>query len=142
MRHRRQANLASIGMALLLMAFLIPGNAAAGKPEKLACEGNFQWNVAPEAQITSFECAVGKHGGEPSLIFNVAVKNVSSTNQRFRINIFLLDMDKAAGHLVPRKGKPPVVAAGEEAKVKIPFIKTGTMSKDMLVIVKTLSLDQ
>ena len=141
MKHPMKANLWSIGTALLVMVFLFTGNAAAGKPENVACEGNIQWNVAAEVQVTSFECALGEHGGEPSLIFNMAVKNVSDTDQRYRINIFLLDMDKAAGHLVPRKGKPPVVPAGEEAKVNIPFIKTTAMSKDMLVIVKTISLD-
>ena len=59
---------------------------------------------------------------------------------RYRINIFLEDMDKAAGHLVPRKGKPPVLEPGKAATVKIPFIGTDKESKKILVIVKTISV--
>jgi hypothetical protein len=65
--------------------------------------------------------------------------NASDTPLRFRVNIFLEDMDKAAGHLVPRKGKPPVVEPGQTASVKIPFIKTETLSDKVLVVVKTMS---
>lgn len=97
------------------------------------------WDVAPEAEVVNFACAMGEHGGEPSLLFTVGVKNVSDKAMRFRVNIFLLDMDKAAGHLVPRKGKPPVLAAGAEATVKIPFIKTTSMSQEIHVKVVPLS---
>jgi len=102
---------------------------------------NIVWEVAPEAEIVNFTCALGEHGGEPSLLFTVGVKNVSDKALRFRVNIFLLDMDKAAGHLVPRKGKPPVLAAGDEKTVKIPFIKTTTVSKKLHVIVVPMSSD-
>ena len=102
---------------------------------------NIIWEVAPEAEIVNFACALGEHGGEPSLIFNVGVKNVSDKDLRFRINIFLLDMDKAAGHLVPRKGKPPVLKSGAEETVKIPFIKTTAVSKKIQVIVVPMSSD-
>jgi hypothetical protein len=50
-------------------------------------------------------------------------------------------MDKAAGHLVPRKGKPPVLQPGKGATVKIPFIGTDKESKQILVVVKTISVD-
>jgi hypothetical protein len=69
------------------------------------------------------------------------LENVSDTALRYRINIFLEDMDKAAGHLVPRKGKPPVLEPGKSASVKIPFIGTDKESKEILVIVKTISVD-
>lgn len=126
----------------LLLAFSSQSFATAEKmPQNVACDGKIDWQIAPDAEITSFECALGTHGIDAALIFKATLKNVSQTPLRFRINIFLLDMDKAAGHLVPRKGKPPVVAPGEEAKVKIPFIKTEAMSNDMMVIVKPLATD-
>ena len=58
---------------------------------------------------------------------------------RFRVNIFLLDLDKAAGHLVPRKGKPPQIAVGEAKTVKIPFIKTTDMPRKIHVRAVPLS---
>jgi hypothetical protein len=48
-------------------------------------------------------------------------------------------MDKAAGHYVPRKGKPPVVDPGKTATVKIPFIGTDKMAKKVNVMVRTMS---
>jgi hypothetical protein len=50
-------------------------------------------------------------------------------------------MDRASGHLVPRKGKPPVLEPGKSASVKIPFIGTEQESKKILVIVKTISVE-
>ena len=45
------------------------------------------------------------------------------------------------GHLVPRKGNPPVLEPGKGATVTIPFIGTDQESKKILVIVKTISVD-
>ena len=50
-------------------------------------------------------------------------------------------MDKAVGALVPRKGKPPVVEPGKEAKIKMPFIGTEAQSKKVTVVVKTITVD-
>ena len=91
------------------------------------------------AKLTQFDCIVGIHGGQPSLIFTVGVENTTANPLRYRINIFLEDMDKAAGHLVPRNGKPPVLEPGKSETVKIPFIGTGKESKQILVVVKTIS---
>jgi hypothetical protein len=50
-------------------------------------------------------------------------------------------MDKAAGHYVPRTGKPPAVAPGKTETVKIPFMKTDKMSKNILVVVTTMDIE-
>jgi hypothetical protein len=75
------------------------------------------------------------------LIFTVGLQNPTDKPLRYRLNIWLEDMSKAAGHYVPRKGKPPVVAPGKTETVKIPFIKTNEMSKDILVVVTTMEMD-
>ena len=71
----------------------------------------------------------------------IGLELISDQPQRYRVNIFLEDMDKAFGHLVPRKGSPPVLEAGKSATVKIPFIGTDKESKKILVMVKTVSVD-
>jgi hypothetical protein len=81
---------------------------------------------------------VGEHGGYPSLIFTVSLENPTEAPLRYRLNIWLEDMSKAAGHYVPRKGKPPVVEPGKSTTVKIPFIKTDKLSKDILVVVTVM----
>lgn len=136
--------IASMGAVLvlgLIVGFGLIGCAGKGAPEKANCDAKITWQVAKEAKLTQFDCIVGIHGGQPSLIFTVGLENAADKAYRYRINIFLEDMDKAAGHLVPRKGKPPVVQPGKGATVKIPFIGTGKESKQILVVVKTISID-
>jgi hypothetical protein len=97
------------------------------------------WEVAPEAEIGNFNCELGKKGMDPAFIVTMELKNVGTKPLRFKVHVFLDDMDKASGHLVPRKGKPPVVAPGDVEKVNIPFIKTEAMSTEMTVVVKAMS---
>ena len=115
------------------------GWAGESAPEKTNCDAEIAWDVVKGAKLTQFDCALGKHGGQPALIYTVGLMNATDKPLRYRINIFLEDMDKAAGHLVPRKGKPPEIAPGEAATVKIPFIGTDKESKKILVVVKTIS---
>ena len=136
-----------VGRICLMMAILglmvTIGGCATAPPANVKavhCDtAKIAWEVAPEAEITELACSMGKLGMDPALIFTAALKNISNRPQRFRINIFLLDLDKANGHLVPRKGNPPVIAPGATATVKIPFIKTMAMPKKMLVRVVPMS---
>lgn len=108
------------------------------KPAEVNCAGAVEWQICNGAEITSFACELGSFKKKPALVYTVAVKNTSDKTHRYRLNIFLLDQDKAAGHLVPRKGKPPVVKPGETITVKIPFFKATKTSENMLVILKTI----
>lgn len=125
----------------LTLGVWLAGCAGKGAPEKTNCDASIKWDVTDEVKLTQFECALGKHGGQPSLIFTVGLENPTDKPLRYRLNIWLEDMSKAAGHYVPRKGKPPVVAPGKTETVKIPFIKTDKMSKDILVVVTTMEMD-
>ncbi len=139
MNRRKHAPMISVLILLLMGTFWQVGWAGEGAPEKTNCDAEIAWEVVNEAKLTQFDCAMGEHGGQPALIFSVGIMNPTDNPLRYRINIFLEDMDKAAGHLVPRKGKPPVVEPGKAATVKIPFIGTGNESKKILVVVKTIS---
>jgi hypothetical protein len=141
MKLMKIASMRAVLVLCLVVAFGLIGCAGKGAPEKTNCDAKISWQVAKEAKLTQFDCMVGMHGGQPSLIFTVGLENASDMPFRYRVNIFLEDMDKAAGHLVPRKGKPPVLKPGEAKTVKIPFIGTGNESKKILVIVKTISVD-
>jgi hypothetical protein len=125
----------------LTLAVGLAGCAGKGAPEKTNCDASIKWDVTDEVKLTQFDCALGKHGGQPSLIFTVGLQNPTDKPLRYRLNIWLEDMSKAAGHYVPRKGNPPVVAPGKTETVKIPFIKTDKLSKDILVVVTTMEMD-
>jgi hypothetical protein len=107
---------------------------------KVACPADIAWNVVPQADITSFSCTVTEFKKKPAVVFKVGVKNVSDKSQRFRVQIFLLEEGKAVGHLVPRKGKPPLLKPGQEKVVTCPVIKATQLPKKLEVVVKTISL--
>ena len=123
----------------LVLAMVLAFGCATGQHAKTPSEPRIAMEIAPEAEITEFESTLGTHQKDPALIFTVGIQNVTNQPMRYRLNIFLLDMDKGAGSLVPATGKPPVVEPGKTETVKVPFIKTDKESKDILVVVKTLS---
>ena len=140
MMRMKKVSLLAVLVLFVVWAFSVTTCAAQGKPVKSSCQADIEWQITPEAEIIQFDCAVGAFKKIPSLIFTVGIKNVSDKPLRYRLNIFLLDMDKGAGHLMPAKGKPPVVEPGKTLTVKVPFMKTTDMSKKILVVVKTLGL--
>jgi hypothetical protein len=127
----------------VLVGFVLAMGLALGcvtqQPAKTPSEPRIVMDVIPEAKITQFESAMGTHQNDPALIFTIGIQNVSNQPMRYRLNIFLQDMDKGAGSLVPATGKPPVLEPGNTQTVKIPFIKTDKESKDILVVVKPAS---
>jgi hypothetical protein len=141
MKRLKHASMMAVLILGLMGMFFQVGWAAEGAPEKVNCDAEIAWDVVKEAKLTQFDCALGESGGQPALIFTVGLENASDKSQRYRINIFLEDMDKGFGHLVPRKGSPPVLEAGKSATVKIPFIGTDKESKKILAMVKTVSVD-
>jgi len=141
MKLMKKASMRAVLVLCLIVALGLIGCAGKGAPEKANCDANITWQVAKEAKLTQFDCIVGINAGQPSLIFTVGVENATDKPYRYRVNIFLEDMDKASGHLVPRKGNPPVLQPGKGETVTIPFIGTGKESKKILVIVKTISVD-
>jgi len=141
MKRLKNTSLMSVLVVCLIAAFWLVGCAGKGAPEKTNCDAKISWEVAKEAKLTQFDCALGQSGGQPALIFTVGLENPTSTPQRYRLNIFLEDMDKAFGSLVPPKGNPPVVDPGKSQTIKLPFLGTDKASKKILVVVKTISVD-
>jgi hypothetical protein len=124
----------------LALGLWLASCAGKGAPEKINCDASIKWEVVDKAKVTQFDCALGKHEGYPSLIFTVGLENPTDKPLRYRFIIFLDDMDKANGYLVPRTGKPPVIEPGKGQTVKIPFMGTDKFSKKILVIVRTIEL--
>jgi hypothetical protein len=142
MHGRRYVCTAAGGLAVLCVALIWTGCATAppANVKMVDCQGAaIDWDVAPEAEIVDFACAMGTHGKDPALNFKVRLKNAAQEPLRFRLGVYLLDMDKAVAYLVPTKGKPPRLAPGQEATVTIPFIKTTAMAKKIMVRVAPMS---
>ena len=127
-----------LGCTLALTGFTASNSMAA--PSALSCAeaGSIDAQVVTEAEVVGFNCFFKDYKGVNSLQFEVKIKNVSSTDQRFRVNLFL-DNGKAVGGLLPRKGKPPVVKPGEVASFTYPFKGMAEKAGDVTLLVKTMS---
>jgi hypothetical protein len=127
-----------LGCTLALTGFTASNSMAA--PSTLSCAeaGSIDAQVATEAEVVGFNCFFKDYKGVKSLHFEVKIKNVSSTDQRYRVNLFL-DNGKAVGGLLPRKGKPPVVKPGEEASFTYPLKAMADKAGDVTLLVKTVS---
>ena len=135
------------GMSTWLLVILaLAGMALAGcagpkpKPgEVFSCvkESKLDKTIAPEAQLEEFSCVFKKKWGSETLHFNVAIKNVSNTDQRFKVNIFL-DNGKAVGGLLPRKIKKGLVNPGQTVKFVYPVKDMDEKPKAITLMIKTM----
>jgi hypothetical protein len=115
-------------------------NPVAVAPDYFACapKEKLTYSIAPEAQVTEFRCFIGKYKKVPSLYFLITVKNISKSDQRYRVNIFL-DNGKAVGGLIPRKTKKGLIKPGATATFKYPVKGMDARAKAVELIVKTMS---
>jgi len=111
---------------------------AASSALSCAEAGSIDAQVAPEAEVVGLDCYIKDYKGVPSLHFDVKVKNVSSADQRYRVNFFL-DNGKAVGGLLPDKGKPPVVKPGMEASFSYPVKGMAEKAGNVTLLIKTVS---
>lgn len=130
-------------LLLLSAVFVVPGPAlSSSKPanvQEVSCNGSeIAWEIAPEASVESLACSLGTHEGDPSLIVDVSLKNISDRDLRFRLTLFLDDLDKGVAWSIPLKGNPPVMKPGDVQSIKIPFMKTTELSRQMSVAVTVI----
>ncbi|MBU1181963.1 MAG: hypothetical protein KKE00_12230 [Proteobacteria bacterium] len=94
--------------------------------------------IAPEASLENFSCVIKKYEGADTLHFNVAVKNISTEDQRFRVNIFLAN-GKAVGGLLPVDTKKGLIKPGETAKFTYPVQGVIAAPGKIDLVIKTMS---
>ncbi len=126
---------------LLVLCFLAAalGGCAAIQEDwsLLECEPKLE-SIAPEAELVSFECFKKPFDGMDSVWFDVAVKNISQSDQRFKINIFLPD-GKGVGGLLPRTTKKGLIKPGAVAKFSYPAKGVAQVPNQVSVTIKTVS---
>ncbi len=134
-------------LTLLVYALALTGCATSSskanspaETSKLSCAeaGAIDAQVAAEAEVVGLDCSFKDYKGVKSLHFDVTLKNVSSDDQRYRVNLFL-DNGKAVGGLLPRTGKPPVIKPGEEASFTYPIQGMDEKAGNVTLMVKTVS---
>lgn len=129
-------------LIILATACLLPADyvGATDKPEEVfpcVAEGNLEKMVAPEAMLEDFSCVFKRWEGSETLHFNVAVKNISNADQRFKINIFL-DNGKGVGGLIPRKVKAGLIKPGATAKFTYPVSGMDKKPQNITLVIKTM----
>jgi len=94
--------------------------------------------IAPEASLEDLSCVIKPYEGADSLHFNVAVKNISPKDQRFRVQIFLSN-GKSAGGLIPEKIKDGLVKPGQTAKFTYPVTGMNHSPESIDLFIKTMA---
>ncbi len=129
-------------VVLALAGFLVAGCACkTPKPgEEFACvpDAKLEKTISPEAQLETLSCVIKDYDGKDTLYFNVTLKNISSEEQRYKVNIFL-DNDKAVGGLIPQKTKDGLVKPGESASFAYPVAGMAQRPKSIMLMIKTMS---
>lgn len=103
-----------------------------------AKDSDLNKTIAPEASLENFSCVVKKWDGANTLHFNVAVKNISNEDQRFKVNIFL-ENGKAVGGLLPRKTKNGLIKPGATAEFTYPVKGVDCAPGKIDIVIKTMS---
>ena len=127
-----------VATGLLFLSGAMTVTATAGDVFPCAKDSDITKTIAPEASLEDFTCLTKRYEGADALHFNVAVKNISSEDQRFKVNIFL-DNGKAVGGLLPVKTAKGLIKPGETAKFTYPVTGMNTTPGKIDVIIKTMS---
>lgn len=130
--------LLSVATGLLFLSGAMTVTANAGDVFPCANESDITKTISSEASLEEFTCVTKKYEGMDTLHFNVAVKNISSEDQRFKVNIFL-DNGKAVGGLLPRTTKKGLIKPGEIEKFTYPVMAMSAAPGKIDVIIKTMS---
>ena len=94
--------------------------------------------ISPEASLEDFSCVIKKWEGADNLHFNVTVKNISTEDQRFKVNIFL-ENGKAVGGLLPRKTNKGLIKPGETSSFSYPVNGMAGSPGKVDLLIKTMS---
>ena len=107
--------------AILSIIYLWPTNSVQAEEKTFPCtdEATLETDITTAAELTKFVCFFKTWKGTKTLHFKVALKNVSDTDQRFRVNIFLQN-GKAVGGFILRKIQKGLIKPGEVADFVYP----------------------
>jgi hypothetical protein len=122
----------------IIMGVFIAGHSLAGGVPPCISEGNIEKSITSEAMLTDFSCSFKMFEGAEVLHFNVALKNVSNTPQRFRVHIFL-DNGKAVGGLIPRKTTGGLVEPGQTASFEYPVNGMMGLPQEIILNISTIA---
>lgn len=109
-----------------------------GEVFSCAKDSDLNKTIAPEASLENLSCVVKKWDGADTLHFNIAVKNISNEDQRFKVNIFL-ENGKAVGGLLPRKTKKGLIKPGDIAEFTYPVKGMDCVPGKIDLLIKTMS---
>lgn len=114
---------------------------AENTPDVFPClddESKLEKMIAAEAEVAEFNCSLKKWEGADTLHFKVAVKNISASPQRYRVNIFL-DSGKSAGGLIPTKTDKGLVEPGQTASFVYPVKGVDVKPREILLKIDTMA---
>jgi len=115
--------LTMVSVVLLLLSTGCAVNSTG--PTDTGCAiAEIEWKITRKAELAAFKCQHSETTDPPAFLFAADVQNNTLKPLRYRLSVVIPDLKKAIGHLVPRKGVPPVVNPGETEQVTLVFQDT------------------
>ncbi|MBU1584875.1 MAG: hypothetical protein KKE44_19270 [Proteobacteria bacterium] len=122
---------------MLALAGCMTATPKPGEVFSCAEDSNVNKTLAIEAALENFSCVIQRYEGADTLHFNVAVKNISNEDQRFKVNIFL-ENGKAVGGLLPVKTKNGLIKPGDTATFTYPVTGMNCAPGKIDLFIKTM----
>ena len=127
------------GLLCIILALMIGPAMAQDQKVEIDCPSKVDFNLVDEVEVVSFSCSIKDYKKKfPSIHYALAIKNVSDSPKRFRVNIFLPD-GKAVGGLLPLKGNPPLAKPGEVVKGEYPVKNLVDHPQTLELLIKAMA---
>lgn len=138
------------GVSIILLVFAVglvgvPAVHCATEPPAEWTGANIVTKVCPEAEITKISHLIKNYEKQPTLHFEIAIKNISKQAERFKVTIFLTE-DKSISGLYPMEGKEargdkpavePIIQPGQEHVRVLPVPFVNAPPQGYAVVVET-----
>lgn len=99
--------------------------------------GAISYEVDPSAKITKVIYYLGNFKGRKTVFFEIGLKNISDSPKRFKVTVDI-PQGPSSAYFYPRKGKPPILKAGQEYMKPIPMVFFDELPSAFSIIVKEM----
>ena len=96
------------------------------------------YKIASSAQISKVSYYMGEWKKQKTVIFEVAIKNISTQPKRFKLTVDIPD-GPSASYLYPPTGKPPVIKPGAEFVKPMPMVIQDSLPASFSIIVSEMT---
>jgi hypothetical protein len=109
-------------------------------PPDAQAQSGISYSIIPSAKVTKIAYYISEFKGKNTVFFEINLKNITDRPKRFKVMVDIPGGPSSAAYY-PRKGKPPVLKAGQQHMEPIPMVIYDKLPTSFLLVVKELPVD-